>query len=188
MKLIKRIFYAIYYKLKGISPEELSVAANIKAGMKVGKNCWGLVNCTIDHAHCWLIEIGDNVVFAPQVYLLAHDTSTKKSIEYTRVGKIKIGNNCFIGARVLIMPGVHIGDNTIIGAGSILVKSIPENVVAAGNPAKIICTIAEYETKIKSNFESSPKFGNEYTLSSSIANSMKQEMIDKTENSIGFVK
>ena len=55
MNLIKRIFYAIYYRLKGISPEELSVAANIKAGMKVGKNCWGLVNCTIDHVYCCLL-------------------------------------------------------------------------------------------------------------------------------------
>ena len=55
-----------------------------------------------------------------------------------RYGKIIIGNNCFIGARSTILPGVTIGDNTIIGAGSVVTKDIPSNVVAVGNPCKII--------------------------------------------------
>ncbi|WP_396146801.1 acyltransferase [Flavobacterium sp.] len=186
--MIQRIIQKIYYKIKGITPEQLTLEANIKAGMKVGKNCYGLIGCTIDYAHSWLIEIGDDVVFAPQVYLLAHDTSTKRSLDYTRIGKIKIGNNCFIGARAFIMPGVTIGDNSIVGAGSIVSKSVPADVVVAGNPARIICTVAEYETKLKSTFETSPKFGEEYTLDFSITDAMKQEMIEKMENTVGFVK
>ena len=91
--MINKIIKKIYYKLNGISNEQLTLDANISAGMKVGKNCSGLIGCTLDYGHCWLIEIGDNVVFAPQVYLLAHDTSTKRSLNYTRIGKIKIGNN-----------------------------------------------------------------------------------------------
>ncbi|WP_347548672.1 hypothetical protein ABFG93_14175 [Pseudalkalibacillus hwajinpoensis] len=83
----------------------------------MGKNCHGLAGCTIDYAHCWLIEIGDNVTFAPQAYLLAHDASTKRYLDYTKIAKIKIGNNVFIGARALIMPEVSIGKNTIV-AGS----------------------------------------------------------------------
>lgn len=186
--MIQRIFQKIYYKLKGISPEQLTLKANLKAGMKVGKNCYGLIGCTIDYAHSWLIEIGDDVVFAPQVYLLAHDTSTKRCLDYTRIGKIKIGNNCFIGARAFIMPGVTIGENTIVGAGSIVSKSVPANVVVAGNPAKVICTVAEYEAKLKATFDSSPKFGEEYTLDFSITATMKHEMIDRMDNAIGFVK
>ena len=186
--MIQRIFRKIYYKVKGITPEQLTLEANLKAGMKVGKNCFGLQGCTIDYAHSWLIEIGDDVIFAPQVYLLAHDTSTKRSLNYTRIGKIKIGNNCFIGARAFIMPGVTIGDNSIIGVGSIVSKSIPVNVVAAGNPAKVICTVAEYETKLKLSFDTSPKFGGEYTLDGSITEAMKNEMIEKMDNAIGFVK
>lgn len=186
--MIQRIFQKIYYKLIGISSEQLTLEANLKAGMKVGKNCYGLQGCTIDYAHSWLIEIGDDVVFAPQVYLLAHDTSTKRSLNYTRIGKIKIGNNCFIGARAFIMPGVTIGHNSIVGAGSIVSKSVPPNVVVAGNPARVICTIAEYETKLKSTFEGAPKFGEEYTLEFSISDTMKYEMIEKMENSVGFVK
>lgn len=186
--MIQRIIKKIFYKLKGISPEQLTLEANLKAGMKVGKNCYGLIGCTIDYAHAWLIEIGDDVVFAPQVYLLAHDTSTKRSLGSTRIGKIKIGNNCFIGARAFIMPGVTIGDNSIVGAGSLVAKSVPENVVVAGNPARIICTIAEYEAKLKATFAVAPKFGEDYTLDFAITDAMKQEMIAALEDSVGFVK
>ncbi|MFT3918858.1 acyltransferase [Cloacibacterium sp.] len=169
-----------------ISNEELSVQANLKTGMKVGKNVYGLVNCTIDHGHCWLIEIGNNVVFAPQVYLLAHDTSTKKSTGYVRVGKLEIGDNCFIGARAFIMPGVKLGKNCIVGAASVVTKSFPDNSVIAGNPAKFICTVEEYEKKNKRQIEEFPLFSEEYTLGS-ITEDKKQKMIDKIEK-FGFVK
>jgi maltose O-acetyltransferase len=56
--------------------------------MKVGLNCHGLAGSTIDVAHCWLIEIGNNVTFAPQAYLLAHDASTKRHINYTKIAKV----------------------------------------------------------------------------------------------------
>ena len=186
--MINKIIKKIYYKLNGISNEQLTLDANISAGMKVGKNCSGLIGCTLDYGHCWLIEIGDNVVFAPQVYLLAHDTSTKRSLNYTRIGKIKIGNNCFIGARVTIMPGVTIGDNSIIGAGSVVVKSIPANVVAVGNPAKVVTTIPEYEEKLKSTFDNSPQYDYSFTMAGGISDEKKQQMITALENSAGFVK
>ncbi|UMB60340.1 acyltransferase [Lutibacter sp. A80] len=174
--------------MKGISNEQLSLNANIAAGLKVGENCSGLIGCTIDHGHCWLIEIGDNVVFAPQVYLLAHDTSTKRSLGYTKIGKVKIGDNCFIGARALIMPNVSIGNNTIIGAGSIVTKSIPANVVAAGNPAKVISSIAEYEKRIKKLIEDSPTYEKEYTMSHNINDIMKQKMCKDLDSLSGFVR
>lgn len=185
--MIRRIIQAIQYKIKGISNEQLTLEANLKAGLKVGKNCSGLINCTIDYGHCWLIEIGDDVIFAPQVYLLAHDTSTKRSLGYTRIAKIKIEKNCFIGARVLIMPGVIIGENSIIGAGSVVVKSIPANVVAVGNPAKVISTIAEYEEKLKSNFENAPQYDYSYTLGGGITEEKKNKMINELANKAGYV-
>ncbi|SDP76873.1 maltose O-acetyltransferase [Litchfieldia salsa] len=108
------------------SLEQLTVEACLQRGMKVGKSCHGLGSSTIDYAHCWLIEIGDNVTFAPQVYLLAHDASTKRYLNYTKIAKIIIKDNVFIGARALIMPGVTIGTNAIIAAGSIVTKSVRE--------------------------------------------------------------
>ena len=85
--------------------EEYWLEDYIKVGMKIGKNCDINPGLVVDYSHCWLIEIGDEVIFAPQVYILAHDTSTKKSTGYVRIGKIKIGDHCFIGARVMILPG-----------------------------------------------------------------------------------
>ena len=184
--MIKKIANKIRKLWYGISNEQLSLEANIKEGMKVGKNVSGLINCTIDYSHCWLIEIGNNVVFAPQVYLLAHDTSTKQSTGYVRVGKLEIGDNCFIGARAFIMPGVKLGKNCIVGAASVVTKSFPDNSVIAGNPAKFICSVEEYEQKCKLMWENSPIFSEEYILGN-ITPEKKQEMVDKIEK-FGFVK
>lgn len=64
-------------------------------------------------------------------------------------GKVKIGNYVYIGTNALIMPGVTIGDNSLIGAGSVVTKSVPPRMVVAGNPAKVICTIDEYYERNK---------------------------------------
>lgn len=183
-KLIINKFKKVFFNL---SNEELSVRVMIDEGLKVGENVYGLVNCIIDYGSCWLIEIGNDVIFAPQVYLLAHDTSTKKSTGYVRIGKIKIGDNCFIGARVFIMPGVSLGENCIVGAASVVTKSFPKNSVIAGNPAKLICSVEEYEKRIKKQLENSPKFSKEYHLDA-ISEIKKQEMRDALNDNFGYIQ
>ncbi len=185
--MLGKIINKIKIKLSGKSNEQLTIEACIAAGMKVGSNVYGLDNCTIDYGHCWLIEIGNDVVFAPQVYLLAHDTSTKKMCGYTRIGKLKIGHNVFIGARVMVMPNVSIGDNSIIGSCSVVTKNIPPNVVAAGNPAKVICTLEEYKEKVMQDFDQSPKYDWSYTLGGGISEAKKEQMIQEIIKN-GYVK
>lgn len=168
--------------------EEYWLQDYINMGMKVGRNCSIQPGLIVDVSHCWLIEIEDNVTIAPYVYLLAHDASTKNMIGYTKIGRINIRKNVFIGARSTIMPGVTIGENSIIGVNSVVTKSIPDNVVAAGSPAKVICTLDEYKDKIDGIFSASPKFSNEYTLRGGIDNAKKEEMCRLLENEIGFVE
>lgn len=121
-----------------------------KRGLKVGANFHRMGGVIIDPAHCYHITIGDNVTLAPRVHILAHDASTTMFLGKTRAANVRIGNNVFVGAGTIILPGVEIGNRVIIGAGSIVTKDIPDNLVVVGNPAKVICNIDEYLAKEKS--------------------------------------
>ena len=95
-----------------------------KNGFVHGKNFNAQHGVIIDPGHCWLIECGDNVTLAPYVHILAHDASTKISLGYTKIGKVKIGNNVFIGAGSTVLPGVTIGDDVIIGSMSLVTSNL----------------------------------------------------------------
>ena len=114
----------------------------------------------------WLIEIGNHVELSGHVTFITHDGSTwvfrdeEKYKNVFRFGKIIIHDNCFIGMGSYIMPGVEIGENSIVGAGSIVTKPIPANMVYAGNPAHFICTLEDFKKKC---LESMPEYDvNEY--------------------------
>ena len=166
---------------------EISTKALVKRGLKVGKNFNRQGHCIIDPPHCWLITIGDNVTLATGVYILAHDASTEKIIGYTKVGNVYIGDNVFIGAYATILPNVRIGKNSIVGCGSVVSKNVPDNVVVAGNPAKIICTIDEFKKKQQRKFKNSPIFNEQYTLRGGITKNKKEEMRKALNDGIGFV-
>lgn len=170
-----RIINFIRFRLRKWLLEEITLKDYIKAGLKLGKNVSIQPGVVFDISHVWLIDVGDNVVIAPQAYILAHDTSSKKICGYTRFGKVKIENNVFIGARAMVLPNVTIGENSIIAACSVVTKSIPPNVVAAGNPAKVICTLDEYKSKVMLDFEKSPHFDRSYTINN-VTELMKDEM------------
>lgn len=121
-----------------------------KNGIKIGKNC--RIYSDIKTTESYLIELGDNVTISTNVVFLTHDNSISKiDYNYTDMfGKIKIGNNCFIGANSIILPGVELCENTIVGSGAVVTKSITEaGMVVAGNPAKKICSIEEFLKKNK---------------------------------------
>ena len=123
-------------------------------GMRIGERVVILRprSLTIDETRPWLIEIGNDVQIANGVSILTHgyDWSVLKG-KYGSIlgsaGKVKIGNNVFIGINSTILKGVTIGDNTIIGAGSVVSHDIPGNCVAAGNPAKVIISLDDYFLK-----------------------------------------
>lgn len=110
----------------------------------VGECFYANYNCTIlDVAK---VTIGDHVMFGPNVSLYTaghplHPESRKSGYEYG-IG-ITIGNNVWLGGNVVVNPGVRIGDNTVIGSGSVVTRDIPDHVFAAGNPCRVIRKITE---------------------------------------------
>lgn len=116
--------------------------------IETGKNFFANYNCTIiDVAR---VTIGDNCQFAPNVSIYTaghpvHPDSRNSLYEYG-IG-VSIGDNVWIGGSTVILPGVHIGSNTVIGAGSVVTKDIPDWVVAAGNPCKVIRKITEEDRR-----------------------------------------
>lgn len=112
----------------------------------VGKNFYANYNCYI--LDVCDVTIGDHVMFAPNVgiYAASHPIDPVVRASGLECGKpVKIGNNVWIGGHSCVCPGVTIGDNVVIGAGSVVCKDIPDNVVAAGNPCRVIREITEEE-------------------------------------------
>ncbi len=104
-------------------------------------------NSLVDSLVPELVEIGDNFISAPGSIILAHDASLLIQYREYRIQKTIIGNDVFLGANAVILPGVNIGDGAIIGAGSVVTKDVAKNTVVAGNPAKEISTVEDYREK-----------------------------------------
>lgn len=181
---MKSFIKEILYRIRG----DFTTRKLITMGLEVGVNFKRLHGVIIDPGHCWLIKIGDDVTIAPRVHILAHDASTKFYLNYTKIGRVWIGDRVFIGAESVILPNVRIGDDVIIGANSTVTKDIPTNSVVAGNPAKYICNTNDYIAKMNKQQDNSIVFDETYTLRKNINDEMKNEMKSKLKNKIGFVK
>lgn len=112
-----------------------------------GRYVYGNFNLTlVDDSH---IYVGDYTMFGPNVTIT---TAGHPILPQLRIGDVyqynmpvHIGKNCWLGAGVTVMPGVTIGDNTVIGAGSVVTKDIPANVVAVGTPCRVLREISEHD-------------------------------------------
>lgn len=109
-----------------------------------GKGVYANFNLTlVDDTH---IYVGDCTMFGPNVTVATAGHPILPELReqgYQYNAPVRIGRNCWIGAGVVIVPGITIGDNAVIGAGSIVTKDIPDNVVAVGNPCKVLRAINE---------------------------------------------
>lgn len=117
---------------------------NIEVGENFGAN-YGLTILDVGK-----VTFGDSVVIAPNVLITTaghpvHPVSRNSGYEYGI--PITIGSNVWLGGGVIVLPGVTIGNNVVVGAGSVVTKDIPDNVIAAGNPCKVIRRITENDRK-----------------------------------------
>ena len=128
----------------------------IDRGLRVGRNFQFEKGLLIDKIYPHLIEIGDDVIFSADVKVLAHDAGLKNIMGIVKIGRVTIGNKVFVGLGVKILPNVSISDNVIIGAGSVVSRSLPANTVCAGIPAKVLCTIDDYQQSILKDKDNHP--------------------------------
>lgn len=160
MKHILKILKLIYLNL--ISPNKV---ADI-SGVRFGENCH--FNTRSFGSEPFMIDIGDNFYTSKGVNFVTHDggVNVLRNVypEYKNAdlfGKIKIGNNVFVGINTTILPNTIIGDNVIVGASSLVKGQLKSNSVYAGVPVKYICSIEDYFEKYKNDFDLTKSFSYE---------------------------
>lgn len=152
-QLLKELFESTGESLYIEPPFRCDYGSNIT----VGNNFYANFDCIIlDVAK---VTIGDNVFFAPRVgvYTAGHPIDAGVRNTLLEFGKpVTIGNNVWVGGNVVINPGVTIGNNVVIGSGAVVTKDIPDNVIAAGNPCRVLREITEedkqYWEKLKEEY------------------------------------
>lgn len=140
---------ALFCKLFGKSDRlhiELPFYCDYGYNIEVGDNFYANYHCTI--LDCAKVKIGHNVMFAPNVSLFtaAHPLDPeKRNSGWEFALPITIGDNVWIGGNAIVMPNVHIGNNVVIGAGSVVTCDIPDNCIAVGNPCRVLRELNEQD-------------------------------------------
>ena len=160
----------------------------VKRGLRIGERPKLHYPFSLDPSHCWLIDIGDDVEFSRDVHVLAHDASTVPWLGFARIARVRIGDRVFVGYGTVILPGITIGPDAIIGAGSVVASDIPPNSLAVGNPARVISSLDDYISRQRALLDTQPVFGEEWTVRQRVGYAKKEAMRTALEQGPGFVR
>src|SRR6266446_9805127 len=127
-------------------------------GMHIGQGVNLPASTWIDTSHCFLIRIEDWCGFGEQCLILAHDAQMDEFLDAGLIGKVTIHESCHFGSRTVILPDVEVGPRTIVGANSVISRSLPPETVCAGIPAKVICSLDEYLARHQANMAAGRQF------------------------------
>lgn len=142
----------------------------------------------IDGVFPWLIEIGKNVIISTECNILAHDASLANICGFSKIGRVNIGNNVYLGNGVTVLPGVSIGDNVIVGAKSLVTKDLNPNSVYVGIPAKYICSIDDFMKKHKKLKDNTIFFDKNFLYWQKASMDEKNKMKEILTNKCGYIK
>lgn len=148
-KIFRTIFHLFYSKMNHVGYAKY-IGVNMGENVHIYGNPLGMFS-----TEPWIITLGSNVHITKEVLFITHDGGTllfRKDVPDLEItAPIIVGNDVYIGVRSIILPGVTIGDNCVIGAGSIVTRDVPSNSVVAGVPAKVIKSTDGYLQKLKEN-------------------------------------
>ena len=154
MNFVTKLIRKILFGHRASSDDYINFLKSKGAAIGVGVKIFSPNHTFIDELFPFMLSIGDNVNITSGVHILNHDYSwavlkSKYNTVLGGVGSVSIGNNVFIGVNSIILMNSEIGDNVIVGAGSVVHGKIPSNCVVAGSPAKVVCSIEEFFEKRK---------------------------------------
>jgi maltose O-acetyltransferase len=162
------------------------IAKMVNNGLKLGKDVEIIADFFFDPSHCYLITIGDNCTICPNVRLIAHDASTFKFLGYTKLGRITIGENSFVGDSTVVLPNVTIGKNCIIGAASVVTKDIPDGSIAFGNPARVRGSLIDYLGRVEAERNGKKIFSEAYLINNLDRTKIK-ELLASVNDAFGYI-
>ncbi len=161
----------------------------VEDGLVLGERVFVAGGTHLDPDFAWLIDIGDDTTISLGVMVLAHDASTRRHTGYTRLGRVRIGKRVFVGAHAIILPGVTIGDDAVVGAGSMVRSDVAPGTIVGGNPAKVISDTESYVARHAELMEGKPrwpKWG--WTAGRGITPERKREMREALADGEGYVE
>lgn len=176
------LLYRILVKLRIKKPIDYNSIEYLRSrGIQIGENVH-ILNSLIDFDHGFLVSIGNNVTLTG-ARVLSHDASTQIPLGVSKVGRVIIGDEVFVGQGAIILPNTHIGNRVIIGAGAVVSRDIPDNSIAVGNPIQIIGTYDDYVERHRKQMQERPVY---HTLWSEKTWEEKEQMRKDLLDGIGY--
>ena len=186
LRVLRRLAATLRGRM-GTARDERRWARLRQLGMHIGNDVFLPASTWIDVSHCFLISIGDHCGFGEECLILAHDAQMDEFLDAARIGRVIIHESCHIGSRTVILPGIEIGPRTLVGANSVVTKSLPPDTVCAGNPARVLCTLDEYLVRHGRAIAAGPRFAYDQYSIQHLTPERRVEMIEAVRRGDAYI-